>query len=168
MRSRRLVWRLSVAVVSRLLSDLDERVIIMTIDQKDVTQRAIDGGWTLPPFWTVTAEISPDCDSSPDEFDCYSPDDITAWRNDEWRFVVVCVFVEDADERLWGNATLGGVEHGCLDQVDIDALTDKPGEYSVVREHDMIREALEDAVSALADFGTPVITSPDGITVTGL
>lgn len=150
----------------------------MTIDKKDVTQRAIDGGWTLPPFWTVTAEISPDYDASPMDYDCYTPHQVEAWRNDAWTFVVICVFVEDASGRQWGSSVLGGTEHGWFTSTDeednvisesfCDALTDKPGEYSVIREHDMIREALEDAVSALADFGTPVITSPDGITVTGL
>ena len=149
-----------------------------TIAKVDVTTRATDGGWQLPEFWTVAAEISPDYDTRPTDFDCYTPAQVAAWERDEWQFVVVSVFVEDADGREWGRDVLGGVEYGSFvltdeqDNVtgadDVDPLADKPGEYSVIREHDMIGEALRDAVRQLESFGTPVLREPDGSKVTGL
>lgn len=52
--------------------------------------------------------IEPDHDVSPTDFDCYSPENIAAWRRDEWRYVVVMV----SDEDTGGRAILGGVEYG--------------------------------------------------------
>lgn len=146
-----------------------------TIDKRDVTDRAIAGGWVLPDGWTVTAELSYDHDRVlPSEYDCYSDAQITAWRNDEWGFGVVCVFVEDDHGRDWGRAIIGGVEYGHLPNEDgtdstfVDPLEDVPASYSVIREGDMIGEALRDAVERLEGFGTPVLVEPDGPTVSGL
>jgi hypothetical protein len=38
----------------------------------------------------------------------------------------------------------------------------------VIREHDMIGEALREAVKELERFGAPVLSEPAGVTVTGL
>ena len=34
--------------------------------------------------FTVTATIEHDADASPDDCECYSPEDIKRWRDDEW------------------------------------------------------------------------------------
>ena len=49
-----------------------------------------------------------------------------------------------------------------------DPLPDKGEEYCPVREHDLIGEALRDAVIALAEFGTPTLTAPENASDTGL
>lgn len=49
-------------------------------------------------------EIVADADARPDEADCYDAADLSAWRNDEWRFVGVVVTTKsgDASTALWG------------------------------------------------------------------
>lgn len=142
-----------------------------TLDKKDVTDRAVSGGWTLPDGWTVTADISPDHDTNPSaDYDCYTSQDISAWRNDDWLFVVIGVFVQDDNGRDWGRSIMGGCEHGWITSTDehdnvtggtyVDALADPPGEYSPIREYDMIAEALRDASAELERFGTPIIVEP--------
>lgn len=144
----------------------------------DLTARAREGGWELPEFWTVQADTSHDYDATPMDYDCYTPAQVAAWERDEWSFVVVSVWVEDEHGRMWGNSVLGGVESGWLPLTDeddtvtgqtyIDPLGDTPAQYSVIREHDMIDEALRDAARELEEFGTPVLREPAGVTVVGL
>lgn len=151
-----------------------------TIEKADLTDRAIAGGWTLPDGWTVLADLSPDYDHGDpgEEYDCYGAAQVAAWRADEWAFGVVSVWVEDADGREWGRDVLGAVEYGCLPNEDedgevtgsafIEPLEDRPAEYSVIREYDMIGNALRDAAEQLAAFGTPMIVEPDGPAIAGL
>jgi hypothetical protein len=73
---------------------------------------------------------------------------------------------------------IGGTEYGDYVMTDeddtvtghtwIDPLNAPIGEYNVVREYDLIGEALRDAVAELERFGTPVLVEPAGDTVTGL
>lgn len=147
------------------------------ISTVELTERAIAGGWTLPEGWKVFADITHD-DAIVDlakEYDCYSERQITAWRNDDWMFVFVSVWVEDNSGRQWGQFGIGGLEYGDVPGYEDDALDyslnpleDIPGEYAPIREHDMIGEALRDAVKALDEFGTPVLCEPAGTTMTGL
>lgn len=232
-----------------------------TIDKRDITERAVTGGWVLPQGWAVQVDLSYDHDvrHPADEGEAYEydfdvaedgeackgfcrgcdrvivrgrelwydgtrvvcPDDneessvwiecdacegegetetggeceacqghagwpghvlaeskaVQAWRRDDWTFGVVSVWVQDSASREWGRSVLGGVEFGrfplvamdgTVTRAEVDPLDDKTGEYSVTREHDMIGEALREAVAQLAAFGTPVIVEPKGITVSGL
>ena len=144
----------------------------------DVTDRATAGGWTIPDGWSVYADMIEDDLDVAREFECYDAAQLDAWRRGDWSVVVVSVWVEDGSGREWGWGNLGGVEHGRLPvteedgtvtgYVDVDALEPRIGEYSVIREHDMIGEALRDAVAELERFGTPMLTEPAGVTVTGL
>jgi hypothetical protein len=138
----------------------------------DLTERAIAGGWTLPDGWTVTAESWHD-DAVQDigkEFDCYSDEDITAWCNSEWWIEGITVSVQDDAGRDWGVSSVGGFEAGQMPGVSewLDPLEDKPAHYSPIREHDMIGEALREAVKALESFGSPVLTEPTGVNYSGL
>lgn len=138
----------------------------------DLTDRAIAGGWTLPEHWTVTAESWDDdtVQRLEDEFDCYSPEDIDAFYAGAWGFAGVTVSVQDDAGRQWGQSTVGGFEVGQLPGTNewLNPLDDKPGQYSPIREHDMIGEALCEAVKALESFGSPVLTEPTGVNYSGL
>jgi hypothetical protein len=57
----------------------------------------------------VVATVYADQTTKPTDFDCYSPENIEAWRNDEWRYVglVLDVFVDEIlvsghAASLWG------------------------------------------------------------------
>lgn len=144
----------------------------------DLTDRAVAGGWTLPEGWRVFADAEEDSAVDTLEGDGYTPTQVAAWLADEWCYFFVSVWVQDATGREWGHAGLGLVEGGSYTLTDeddnvtghewIDPLESKPGHYSPIREHDLIGEALRDAVAELERFGTPVITEPEGTTVTGL
>jgi hypothetical protein len=124
----------------------------------DYTARAREAGWTLPDGWTVTSEMDADDTGHPrDEHghDCYDEDDFTAYDRGDWGFVYILVTVRDAAGRKWGASGIGGVEAGTLAGTFLDPLSDEPGEYSPVREYDLIGEALRDAVKALETFGDP-------------
>lgn len=150
------------------------------IDQVDVTDRAVAGGWTLPKGWAVVADTTHDGtvtdlmaefgkDSAYDH-----PEIVASWLRDDWYFVVVSVYVRDDQGREWGHALLGGVEAGSFPWFDaegnvswlstINPLTDP----HPIADQDMIGQALRDAVVALAAFGTPVIVEPAGTHYSGL
>jgi hypothetical protein len=146
----------------------------------DLTDRAVSGGWVLPSGWTVSADAYPDelINDPAREYDCYTAAQVAAYHAGDWEFVTVSVWVEDNAGREWGRAVIGSVEAGTFTMTEeddtvtgqtfIDPLDDNPGEYSVIREHDMIGEALRDAVSELERFGTPVLVEPTGTNYSGL
>jgi hypothetical protein len=55
------------------------------------------------------ATVHADDDTSPTDYDCYSAEQIAAWRADEWRFVGVEVTASAAGVEL-GDASLWGVD----------------------------------------------------------
>lgn len=150
----------------------------------DLTERATAGGWTLPDGWSVKADLSYDPYTTPDDLgmpvEDHDPEDqdhermIREWfERDDWAYGVVSVWVQDNTGREWGRSVLGGVEMGTYPNADgssvfIEPLEDNPGEYSIIREHDMIGEALREAVKELERFGSPVLVEPAGVTLTGL
>lgn len=57
--------------------------------------------------------IYADLDTKPTDYDCYGPDDITAWNNDEWRFIhVQTVPVIDDTPIDEAADMISGVEYG--------------------------------------------------------
>lgn len=151
---------------------------VEAIEHVNITDRAVAGGWVLPDGWTVQADLTRD-DAINDpateygEGSAFGPVQVAAWQRDDWAFGVVSVFVSDGHGREWGSSVLGAVVFGDFPDDDgnvttILPLDDKPAEYSVIREYDMIGEALREAVKSLESFGSPVITEPPGTTVTGL
>jgi hypothetical protein len=61
--------------------------------------------------FTVYARLEFDYDTKVDDFDCYTPDVVAAWNNDDWRFVGVVLSVERADVTLVTNGpSLWGCE----------------------------------------------------------
>lgn len=61
--------------------------------------------------WCI--RLVPDHDSRPFDADCYSPEDIEAWRRDEWSYVGVIV----TDSATGADASVWGVEYGFLAEV---------------------------------------------------
>lgn len=134
------------------------------IETVDVTDRATAAGWVLPDGWTVKADMTPDDIHPIDDDEGLTSRQIEAWRQDEWWYVVVSVWVQDADGRKWGHDSLGAVAYGTLpntdehdeiqgEPLDIHPLTDS----HPIQEYDMIGNALRDAVKQLEQFGTPVM-----------
>jgi len=57
--------------------------------------------------WEVTAGMYYDTASKPYDADCYSPEDIEAWRKDKWHYVGIVVTAsldgwEAGDDSIWG------------------------------------------------------------------
>lgn len=136
----------------------------------NLTERAIAAGWILPDSWTVHADLTYDDATTPDDYTSVEDHEpeyrdhermIREWFDrGDWGYGIVAVFVQDAHGRDWGRAILGSVEMGTYPNADgtstfIEPLEDTPGEYSVIREHDLIAEALRDAVRELEAFGDP-------------
>lgn len=152
----------------------------------DLTARATAGGWVLPEGWTVQADLSyDDAITGPDDYMSVEDEEpeyqdharmVREWfARGDWGYGVVSVWVQDAAGREWGQSVIGGIEMGTYPNEDgssvfIEPLEDTPGEYNVIREYDMIGEALRDAVKALQAFGDPhgLIREPAGELVTGL
>ncbi|UBV21691.1 MULTISPECIES: hypothetical protein [Mycolicibacterium] len=59
----------------------------------------------------IRAELLPDPDPRPQEFDCYSAEDIDAWKQDQWFVVTTKITASRAGIEL-GNAYLGGSDYG--------------------------------------------------------
>lgn len=58
----------------------------------------------------VRAYLEYDSDSSPDECDCYTDADITAWLDNEW-FYVTLVVEALSNDYVVGRASIGGMEY---------------------------------------------------------
>jgi hypothetical protein len=65
----------------------------------------------------IRAELHPDPDTRPQDFDCYTSADIQAWQHDQWSYVTTKITAARAGVEL-GAAYLSGSEHGYLPGVD--------------------------------------------------
>ena len=84
--------------------------------------------------FTLTARKYYDTDSTPDDYDCYTAKQVTAWRADEWQFVGLRV-TASVDGIELGSADLWSIEDGrytctteddvVTDVRDLDPLTDE-------------------------------------------
>lgn len=60
--------------------------------------------------YTFVATIHHDLDSNPNDFECYSEDDIARWKNDEWFYVGIVLSCKYNDIPLECNESLWGIE----------------------------------------------------------
>lgn len=67
--------------------------------------------------YTLRLEMHPDCLQTPDDFDCYTPKQIEAWRADSW-FYVTLRAVASVGETDLGESWLGGFEAGNFPDTD--------------------------------------------------
>ena len=63
--------------------------------------------------WRI--RLVPDSDAKPFDADCYSAEDIEAWRKDEWSYVGVIV----TDSKTGADAFLWAVEYGLMPEATI-------------------------------------------------
>lgn len=98
--------------------------------------------------WSVTVRVDRDdtyyADGLPDG-DCWSAQDIDAWKNDEWHEYVATVTVENGNAS--GTDSLGGIDAGDYWERSSLMSTEEQG-WSVIIEHDMIENAKSDALDA--------------------
>jgi hypothetical protein len=82
--------------------------------------------------WRIEGVIDHDLDAHPGESDCYSAEDIAAWKADRWQYVNVGarVYLHGV---LLGEDWLGGVESGQLAEVECDPFELVPAEYGEVQ-----------------------------------
>lgn len=131
----------------------------------DLTDRArAMNEWTFDGL-TVRAHAVRDDESTPFDADCYTPEDIDAWRRDVWEFVGVIVEVIDSRGMVWGMDSLWGLESGTYlvtndsgtvtGTQEINPLTDPLHPLP-----EMIRQAMGDAAENLAGYTLPTITVP--------
>jgi hypothetical protein len=91
--------------------------------------------------FTIRATIHRDETTRPDEFDCYSPDDIAAWKCGEWEYVgvVLSVWVDDIclDDHaasLWGiDCNYPGADNLYLSECADDLLGEALGAARTAR-----------------------------------
>lgn len=70
---------------------------------------------------TYVVRVEEDVDVRPHDYDCYSPEMIEAWENDEWRYVALSVYKQcdecDNETHMHGvcgyEANMPGHEFGC-------------------------------------------------------
>lgn len=103
---------------------------------------------TLPPGATVRLYVYHDGDSTPDDADCYSPEDVQAWRDDAWHYVGTSAVVTLADGTT-GEAAVWGMETG-----DYWPGTDEADVWEPVEE--LIGEALAAALEAAPDVSAVI------------
>jgi hypothetical protein len=97
-------------------------------------------------------EIHHDEDVTPDEFDCYSPEDIAAWQADEWRFVGVRVKYETGrfstltveTGGLWGVDYHGCESHEYVLVVAADQWAEVRDEFPWLPEHTFTIDEIRD------------------------
>jgi hypothetical protein len=81
----------------------------------------------------IEARLMVDHDTTPNDFDVYTPKQIEAWRTGEWSYVGLKVVVIFEDREI-GSAAVWGFEHGWIPLTDEDDnLTEDPVQfYSVL------------------------------------
>lgn len=79
-------------------------MIMERIDQRDIVHQGRK----------LTVVIVRDDHASPMEAECYLPEDIAAWKRDDWQYVGV--LINEGDQHI---DSLWGVEYGRLSTVDI-------------------------------------------------
>lgn len=93
---------------------------------------------------SLIAEIHHDDDTTPEEFDCYSDDQIAAWNKDEWQYCGVELVLDMAGSRrtlgsLWG-----------IDLHLMDGKTDS--EYLTSVANELLAEHQGEVADALTDM----------------
>jgi len=100
--------------------------------------------------YDLRAEMYDDEDSSPFEADCYSPEDISQWRNDDWKYVVIVVTASRQGIDL-GSDSICSMECGRSGDRYINPLRDDTGdEFAYGYGPGLITGAVADAKAALA------------------
>lgn len=120
----------------------------MNIDQKHLG--TVDG-------FDIDAYIVPDSDSDPSDADCYSADDIAAYRAGRWSYVGTTVTASRAGIVL-GSAHLGGSEYGDLPGIDhwVSPLNGDGDDVINGYGPQMIAEAIAEATAAIIKINTPI------------
>lgn len=103
--------------------------------------------WTAEGF-DIVARLEYDTDTKPTDFECYEPEDMQRWRNDEWFYVGVVLSVSrnsvelsDHAASLWGiDCNFNNTSNTYLSEVaqELEAEAIANARREVVR----IREAL--------------------------
>lgn len=107
----------------------------------------------------VVITLHPDSDSSPSDYECYSPEDVAAFQLGNWQFVTLDVIVSCHGAEV-GSDVIGGVEHGDpSDDVRWNAADPKYGPTK-----DVIGQALSEADKIAELFKC----APDGHLPVGL
>lgn len=130
----------------------------------DITDRVHALGWQTTGL-TVRAYTVADEDSLPEDSECYTPTQLAAWSQGEWRYVGVVVTVTGAHGFEWGRCSLFSVECGWWTDTNendtvtsaraIDPLTDPDHPLP-----DIIVEAMNDVAKRIATYTLPKITEP--------
>ena len=101
--------------------------------------------WTAEGF-DIVARLEYDTDSNPEDVDCYSPEDVERWRNDEWFYVGVVLSVSrngvelsDHAASLWGidcnfNNTSNTYLSEVAQELEAEALETARAEMARIRE----------------------------------
>jgi hypothetical protein len=101
---------------------------------------------------TFRVELLHDGDTTPDEFECYSPEDIAAWQADEWRFVGVLVKYETGrfatitvtSVGLWGVDYHGSESYEYVLDVAADQWHEVRAEFPWLPEHTFTADEIKD------------------------
>lgn len=103
--------------------------------------------WTAEGF-DIVARLEYDTDSNPEDVECYSPEDVQRWKNDDWFYVGVVLSVSrngvelsDHAASLWGvDCNFSDTSNAYLSEVaqELEAEAIANARREVVR----IREAL--------------------------
>lgn len=118
----------------------------------DTVERELPGGVYL------RARIEPDYDSRPDDFECYTDDEIQRWRDDEWSYCGVVVSVHVGEKTVDNHAgSLWGIElnfsddgNSYLDEV-ADELADEVDVLGILEQHASTAAAALAAVRAAVE-----------------
>jgi len=97
--------------------------------------------------FTLTARKYHDTDSTPDDYECYTPKQVTAWQQDQWQFVGLVV-----------TASVDGIELGTADLWSIE-----DGLFTATDEHDNVTRVLDLDCLHDDDYLTDLVT--EAITV---
>ena len=95
---------------------------------------------------TVTYEIWRDTDSTPEDAECYDPEDIAAWNKDEWHYYGVTVTATmgtfEAEE------SLGGIDAGDYWESPANPLDTEQQVMSAALDHYPVRAMIESVQDA--------------------
>lgn len=123
-----------------------------TIESRDIERDGI----------TYRVTISYDTRATPYDFDCYTREDIAAWKNNDWHYIIIDVLPIINGEEIWeAQESLGRTEYGYSPgwgrDIDFDEIINHYPTPEMIQEvRATLKESVPDLMTKYPDIANTI------------